>query len=81
MLLMYIEMFRIMAGVAADPSADLGIVRNVAPVLHAALDLLGSLVTTALAVSKPRGMTSYGRRQQEERRTVSRRRGTRHGAT
>jgi uncharacterized membrane protein len=62
-LLTYMETFRVMAGVAADPSADLGSVRNFSPALHAALALLLLLVATILAVYKPRGRTPYGRRQ------------------
>jgi ABC-type multidrug transport system fused ATPase/permease subunit len=58
--------------VAADPSADLDVVRNSAPLQHATLALLALLVATVLAVYKPRGMTRYGwRKQQEERRKVS----------
>jgi hypothetical protein len=70
-LMIYMETFRVMAGVAADPSADLGVVRNASPGLHAALALLVLLVATVLAVDKPRGMTPYGWRKQHERRTVS----------
>jgi hypothetical protein len=69
-LLAYMETFRFMAGVAADPSADLGAVRNVSPALHAGAALLLLLVATTLAVYKPRGMTRYGRRKQHEQRTV-----------
>jgi hypothetical protein len=70
-LLIYMETFSFMAGVAADPSADLGVVRNASPRLHAALALLVLLVATVLAVYKPRGMTRYGWRKQHEQRTVS----------
>jgi hypothetical protein len=69
-LLMYMETFRFMAGVAADPSADLGVVRNASPMLHASVALLLLLAATTLAVYKPRGMTPYGRRKQNEQRTV-----------
>ncbi len=69
-LLMYMETFRVMAGVAADPSAELGVVRNVSPMLHAALALLGLVVATVLAVYKPRGMTRYGRRKRDGRPKV-----------
>jgi len=62
-LLNYMETFTFMAGVAADPSADLGVVRNASPRLHAALALLVLLVATVLAVYKPRGVTRYGRRR------------------
>ncbi len=60
-----------MAGVAADPSADLGVVRNASPLLHSVLALLLLLVITILAVYKPRGMTPYGWRKQQEERAVS----------
>ena len=67
-LLIYMETFSSMAGVAADPSVDLGGVRSASPGLHAALALLLLLVATVLAVYKPRGMTCYGRRKQQEER-------------
>jgi hypothetical protein len=70
-LLIYMGTFRYMAGVAADPSADLGVVRNASPGLHAVLALLVLLVATVLAVYKPRGMTRYGWRKQHGQRTVS----------
>ena len=70
-LLTYMESLGFMAGVAADPSAELGIVRNASPVLHAGAALLLLLVATALAVYKPRGVTRYGRRKQEDQRTAS----------
>jgi hypothetical protein len=63
-LLMYMQTFRFMALVAADPSADLAVVRNPSPVIHAALALILLLVATVLAVYKPRGMTRYGWRKQ-----------------
>lgn len=65
-LLIYMETFRLMAGLAADPNADLGVVRNLSPVIHAALALLVLLVAAVLAVYKPRGMTRYGWRKQHE---------------
>jgi hypothetical protein len=69
-LLIYMGTFSYMASVAADPSADLGVVRNASPTLHAALALLVLLVATVLAVYKPSGMTRYGRRKQHEQRTL-----------
>jgi len=69
-LLIYMGTFSYMAGVAADPSADLGAVQSASPALHAALALLVLLVATVLALYKPRGMTQYGRRKQHEQRTV-----------
>jgi len=69
-LLTYMETFQFMAGVAGDPSADLGVVRNASPLFHAALALLLLLVATTLAVYKPRGMTPYGQRKQRVQRTM-----------
>jgi hypothetical protein len=69
-LLTYMETFRFMARVAADTRAELGVVRNASPVVHAALALLLLLVAAILAVYKPRGMTRYGQRKQQEQRTV-----------
>jgi hypothetical protein len=74
-LLIYMGTFRYMAGVAADPGAELDAVRNSSPRLHAVLALLVLLVATVLAVYKPRGVTPYGQRKQaEERQAVRQRR-------
>jgi hypothetical protein len=70
-LLMYMGTFRSMAGVAADQRADLGLVRNASPMIHAALALLVLLVATVLAVYKPRGMTPYGQGRQRDERKAS----------
>jgi hypothetical protein len=67
-LLTYMETFRFMAAVASDQGADLATVRNLSPLLHAVLALLLLLVAATLGVYKPRAMTGYGRRKQEERR-------------
>ena len=64
-LLTYMSTFRVMADVAADPKADLDVVQNPSPLLHAAAALLLLLSATALAVYKPRGLTRYGRRKQD----------------
>jgi hypothetical protein len=69
-LLMYLGTFAAMAELAADPSADLGLVRNASPVQHAALALLLLVTATVLAVYKPRGMTRYGQRKQQARRRI-----------
>jgi hypothetical protein len=65
-LLLYTQTFSAMASVAADPTADLGAVRNASPLLHAIAALLLLLTATTLAVYKPRGLTSYGRRKLSE---------------
>lgn len=67
-LLTYMGTFRLMAGVAANPGAEIGTVRNASPLLHAILALMALLVATALAVYKPRAVTPYGQRKLEELR-------------
>jgi hypothetical protein len=67
-LLIYMETFRQMAGVAADPVVDLGLVRNASPIVHAILALILLLMATVLGVYKPLGLTPYGRRKQNEQR-------------
>ncbi|MEO7672449.1 MAG: DUF2269 domain-containing protein [Pyrinomonadaceae bacterium] len=67
-LLIYMKTFALMADVAADPSADLSVVRNASPVVHAALALIILLVAAILSIYKPRGITRYGRRKQNNTR-------------
>jgi hypothetical protein len=55
-------------GLAADLSADLGVLRYPSPVLHAGAALLLLLVATTLSVYKSRGMTRYGWRKRDEQR-------------
>jgi hypothetical protein len=62
-LLIYMGTFRQMAGVAADPVVDLGLVRNPSPMVHAILALILLLLATVLGVYKPFGMTEYGKRR------------------
>jgi hypothetical protein len=61
------------AGIAADPSADVGALRGglQSELLHAGVGLLVLLVIQVLNVYKPRGMTAYGWRKQREQRKVS----------
>jgi uncharacterized membrane protein len=73
-LLTYMETFRLMADVAADPSSDLAVVRNASPMLHAVAALLLLLAAAVLAIYKPRGVTPYGRRKQNEQRRKHQRR-------
>lgn len=70
-LLIYMGMFREMAGVAADPVMDLAVVRNASPILHAILALILLLSATVLGVYKPLGMTVYGTRKADKRRFAS----------
>ena len=69
-LMVYMGTFRQMAGVAADPVVELGLVRNPSPLVHAILALVLLVTATVLAVYKPFGMTSYGARRQEVRDSV-----------
>ena len=63
-LLIYMGTFRQMAAAAADAGADLEVVRNASPLVHAALALLLLVAATVLGIYKPRGMTRYGRHKQ-----------------
>jgi hypothetical protein len=63
-LLIYMGTFRQMAGVAADPIVELGLVRNPSPMVHSILALILLLAATVLGVYKPFGPTQYGRRRQ-----------------
>ena len=67
-LLIYMGTFRQMAGVAADPVADLAAVRNASPIVHAILALILLIAATMLGVYKPLGMTAYGRQRHDEQR-------------
>jgi NADH:ubiquinone oxidoreductase subunit 6 (subunit J) len=66
-LLLYTQTISHMAGVAVD-SPDIETVRNVSPTLHAGAALLILVATTVLAIYKPRGLTRYGWRKQQELR-------------
>lgn len=70
-LLIYMATFRQMAGVAADPIVDLGLVRNPSPALHATLALVLLVNATVLGVYKPFGMTPYGNRKQAAERRAA----------
>lgn len=59
-LVLYLQTFKLLAQTAADPTADLDAVRNLSPALHSGLALLALVVTTVLAVYKPKGLTGLG---------------------
>jgi hypothetical protein len=61
-LMIYMGTFRQMAGVAADPVVEFGLVRNPSPLVHSILALILLVAATVLAIYKPFGMTPYGRR-------------------
>jgi hypothetical protein len=72
-LLIYMESFRIMASMAADPTMSTADIRalGTSPRFHSLLAVVLLLVATVLAVYKPKGMTRYGWRKQHEQRKVS----------
>jgi hypothetical protein len=70
-LLIYMETFRQMAGVAADPVVDLAVVRNASPIVHAILAVVLLLTATVLGVYKPFGMTGRGKRKLAEQRRAA----------
>ena len=69
-LLLYTQTISFVARLAAERAA-LGELRDPSPALHAGAALLVLLVATVLAVYKPRGMTRYGWRKQQELRVRS----------
>jgi hypothetical protein len=68
-LLMYTQTIDYIGGVAAE-NGDLDELRDPSPLLHSAVAMLLLLTTTVLAVYKPRGLTRYGWRKQEELRPL-----------
>lgn len=68
-LLMYVQSLEHLAGVAAQTSStgDLAGLRSASPAVHAGAALLLLLLATVLGVYKPRGLTRYGWRKQQER--------------
>lgn len=71
-LLLYLETFRSMADVAADPGSNLETVQTVSPALHAVAAFVLLLAATVLSVFKPRGVTRFGRRHTHRRRAAVR---------
>jgi hypothetical protein len=72
-LLIYMPTLVYLGGVAAEPalsSDDLAMLRDPSPVLHSTAALVLLLVATVLGVYKPRGMTLYGWRKQQQSSTA-----------
>jgi hypothetical protein len=70
-LLLYMQTLGYLAGIARKTPLDggnLDALRSPSPVLHAAAALVLLVVATTLSVYKPRGLTGYGRRKQNEDR-------------
>ena len=73
-LLLYTQTLGSLADVAGETtlsSDDLDFLRTPSVVLHSGAALALLLVATVLAVYKPRGMTPYGQRKQDEQRAAS----------
>lgn len=66
-LLMYTRTLGALADIASA-NADLTVLRSPSPVLHAAAGAGLLLAAATLSVYKPRGMTRYGWRRQQEQR-------------
>lgn len=71
-LLLYTETVGALAD-AADSGAGVGELRSPTFVLHAGAALVLLLAATVLAIYKPRGMTRYGWRKQQELRSAAHR--------
>lgn len=56
-LVLYLQTFQLLAETAADRTIPLEAVRDFSPALHSGLALLALVVTTVLAVYKPKGTT------------------------
>ena len=69
-LLLYTQTVGLFAGLAADPTTGLDLLRAPTFALHSGAALMLLLGATVLAVFKPAGITPYGRRRLA-RRTVS----------
>ncbi len=67
-LLMYMQTLGFFAAAAqtAPSTADLDALRSPSPALHAGVALALLVAAAALSVYKPRGLTRYGRRKEQE---------------
>jgi len=69
-LLLYMQTLSYLAGLAADTTssgAGLSVLKSPTAVIHAGGAMLLLLVAVTLSVYKPRGMTRYGQRKQQDR--------------
>lgn len=69
-LLLYTSTLRLLGDAAASPGLadDRALLPSSSPVLHSAAALVVLLVAAALSVYKPKGLTRYGWRKQQQRR-------------
>ena len=72
-LLVHMQPISHLAGIAAETTFSAGehLQLRIQMVIASAAAVLALLVATALGVYKPRGLTPYGWRKQQERRTLS----------
>lgn len=67
-LLLYTSTLSALGDAAASPTlTDDGVLPSTSPILHAAGALVVLLIAAALSVFKPRGLTRYGWRRQQQR--------------
>ncbi len=71
-LLIYMQTLTTLASRAADPNIGLKALRDGSPLDHSVLALLLLVLATGLAVYKPRALTRYGWRKQQEQRAKQR---------
>lgn len=69
-LLLYTQTLASLAEIASA-NGDLGMLRSPSPLLHAVAGIVLLLAAAALSVYKPRGMTGYGWRKQQEQRQAT----------
>jgi hypothetical protein len=75
LLLMYLQTLNFFAGIAAQTSwsnSDLVLLQSPSPLLHSGAAALLLLIATILSVYKPQGLTHYGWRKQQQRRSTPR---------
>lgn len=72
-LLLYISTLRALGDAAASPSLadDRMLLPSSSPVLHSGAAVVVLLIAAALSVFKPKGLTRYGWRKQQQRRVVT----------
>lgn len=74
-LLLYASTLSALGDAAASPTlTDDGVLPSTSPILHAAGALVVLLIAAALSVFKPRGLTRYGWRRQQQRAAQPRQR-------
>lgn len=70
-LLLYMQTLTFQANLARAATADLDRLRSPSPVAHAGAAVALLLVALVLSIYKPRGLTAYGQRRQQQRGTAA----------